>query len=142
MTKAGPKAALSLAACRRTPGRRASALCGVSSLGGPQTPSTKPPIPKPKNSYCSYYQIPFYFKLNRDLFKKELEEKGVITNISYKNPIHLMPAYKNLGYKKGDLPITEYHCEHTISLPIFDYMPIEFVNKKIKQVNEICDSYE
>ncbi len=100
------------------------------------------PIPKPKNSFCSYYQIPFYFKINRDLFKKELEEKGVIANISYKNPIHLMPAYKNLGYKKGDLPITEYHCEHTISLPIFDYMPIEFVNKIIKQVNEICVSYE
>ena len=99
------------------------------------------PIPKPANSRCSNYLIPFYFKKNRDLFKKELETHGVNTNVSYKIPIHLMPAYKDLGYKIGDLPNTEYHCAHNISLPIFDYIPIELAYKIIETVNKVCESY-
>ena len=100
------------------------------------------PIPKPENSLCSNYLMPFYFKNDRDLFKKILEENGIITNISYKTPIHLMPAYKNLGYKKGDLPITEKHCNQNISLPIFDYMPMELVSDIIKKVNLVLNMFD
>ncbi len=100
------------------------------------------PIPRPENSRCSNYLIPFYFKKNRDLFKKELEKNGVMTNVSYKVPIHLMPAYINLGYKMGDLPFTEIHCDQNISLPIFDYMPLEIVNKIIEKVNIVLDMFE
>ena len=99
------------------------------------------PIPHPSNSNCSYYLIPFYFKKNRDLFQKDLEKMGILTNVSYRTPIHLMPAYKKLGYALGDLPNTEYHCDHIISLPIFDYMPLEFVYKIIEKVNLICASH-
>ena len=53
-----------------------------------------------------------------------------------------MPAYKNLGYKKGDLPTTEYHCDHTISLPVFDYMPQNLVDETVKKINQICKNYE
>ena len=100
------------------------------------------PIPQPNNSSCSYYQIPFYFKKNRDSFLKDLELNGVKANVCYKTPIHLMPAYKNLGYKKGDLPITEFHCDHTISLPVFDYMPQNLVDETIEKINQICKNYE
>ena len=84
----------------------------------------------------------FYFKENRDLFVKELKANGIIANVCYKYPIHLMPAYKNLGYEKGDLPITEYHCDHTISLPVFDYMPYNLAEEVVEKVNKICDSYQ
>ena len=100
------------------------------------------PIPTPDNSSCSYYQIPFYFKKDRNLFLKDLESNGVIAKVCYKYPIHLMPAYKNLGYKKGDLPTTEYHCDHTISLPVFDYMPQNLVDETVKKINQICKNYE
>ncbi len=56
---------------------------------------------------------------NRDLFKTELQRLGVNTIIYYPIPIHLQPAYKELGYKKGSLPITEKVCNQVISLPIF-----------------------
>ena len=56
---------------------------------------------------------------NRDLFKTELQRLGVNTIIYYPIPIHLQPAYKELGYKEGALPITEKVCNQVISLPIF-----------------------
>ncbi len=56
---------------------------------------------------------------NRDLFKTELQRLGVNTIIYYPIPIHLQPAYKDLGYKAGSLPITEKVCNQVISLPIF-----------------------
>ena len=99
-------------------------------------------IPRPENSRCSNYLMPFYFTSDRDLFKKLLEDKGILTNVSYKTPIHLMPAYTKLGYKKGDLPVTENHCNNVISLPIFDYMPLELVDEIIEKVNIILDMFE
>ena len=56
---------------------------------------------------------------NRDLFKTELQRLGVKTIIYYPIPIHLQPAYQELGYKKGSLPVTEKICNQVISLPIF-----------------------
>ena len=56
---------------------------------------------------------------NRDLFKTELKRLGVNTIIYYPIPIHLQPAYKELGYKVGSLPVTEKICNQVISLPIF-----------------------
>ena len=75
--------------------------------------------------------------LSRDLFKTELQRLGVSTIIYYPIPIHLQPAYKTLGYKKGSLPITEKVCSQVISLPIFpELKSIEqaYVIDKIKEI--------
>ena len=84
----------------------------------------------------SSYLIPFVYTGNRDTYVKKLSEKGVGTNISYKHPIHLMQAYKYLGYKKGDLPKTEYLCEHIISFPIYDYIDFKDTHKIVNMINE------
>ncbi|MBO8219516.1 DegT/DnrJ/EryC1/StrS family aminotransferase [Prochlorococcus marinus] len=99
------------------------------------------PIPIPKYSNCSFYLIPFYFAKNRDDFQEKLKNAGVGTNVSYRNPIHLMKAYRDLGYKKGDLPKTELFCKHNISLPIFDLMPIETTYEVVNRVSKVLDSY-
>jgi len=75
--------------------------------------------------------------LGRDLFKTELQGLGVNTIIYYPIPIHLQPAYKELGYKEGSLPITEKVCNQVISLPIFpELKSIEqsYVIDKIKEI--------
>ena len=64
---------------------------------------------------------------NRDLFKNELQRLGVNTIIYYPIPIHLQPAYKELGYDEGSLPITEKVCNQVISLPIFP--ELEFIQQ-------------
>ncbi len=57
--------------------------------------------------------------LSRDELKKRLSDFGINTIIYYPIPIHLQAAYKELGYLKGSLPITEKLCDEVLSLPIF-----------------------
>ena len=79
----------------------------------------------------------FLSNLSRDLFKTELQGLGVNTIIYYPIPIHLQPAYKELGYKEGSLPVTEKVCSQVISLPIFpELKSVEqtYVIDKIKEI--------
>ncbi len=74
---------------------------------------------------------------NRDLFKTELHRLGINTIIYYPIPIHLQPAYKDLGYKEGSLPVTEKVCTQVISLPIFPELKSihqSYVIDKIKEI--------
>ena len=95
------------------------------------------PLPKPKNARTSNYLLPFIFNGNREKFLEKLSQENIGVNISYKHPIHTMPAYKNLGYKKGDFKKAEFICDHIVSLPICDYLPKEVVYQVIKSINLI-----
>lgn len=73
----------------------------------------------------------------RDRILKELKNNGILLNISYPYEIHLMNGYKNLGYKKGDLPITEKFSKELFSLPMYPSLTeleIEYVINTLKKV--------
>jgi dTDP-4-amino-4,6-dideoxygalactose transaminase len=55
----------------------------------------------------------------RDWLKQQLQDAGITTIIYYPIPIHRQPAYAQLGYGPGSLPITERLCSEVLSLPIF-----------------------
>ena len=55
----------------------------------------------------------------RDQLRAYLADRGVETGIHYPVPIHLQRAYDDLGYRPGDLPITEEACARVLSLPMF-----------------------
>lgn len=55
----------------------------------------------------------------RTALQKYLEASGIHTGIHYPIPIHLQPAYEDLGYGKGDFPHTERLAERMLSLPMF-----------------------
>src|SRR4030042_1430182 len=55
----------------------------------------------------------------RDALQVFLEKKGIQTLIHYPVPIHLQKAYKDLGYRHGDLPLTEQCSLEILSLPFF-----------------------
>lgn len=56
---------------------------------------------------------------DRESLMDYLKEKGIATGLHYPIPIHLQPAYAELGYERGDFPITEAYAETILSLPIF-----------------------
>ena len=66
-----------------------------------------------------------------------LNNAGVMTNIHYPVPVHLQPAYADLGYKKGDLPQTETLADQTLSLPIFPELGDHNLIKVIQAVNAV-----
>ena len=65
---------------------------------------------------------------NRDGLKDYLKEQGVSTKIHYPVPIHLQPAARGLGYKRGDFPAAEKQSEKILSLPIHSGLEEEQVN--------------
>jgi dTDP-4-amino-4,6-dideoxygalactose transaminase len=55
----------------------------------------------------------------RDRVRAELHGAGIQTGIHYPIPVHLQPAYANLGYGRGDFPVSERAADQVLSLPLY-----------------------
>ena len=54
-----------------------------------------------------------------------LHAKGILCGTYYPVPLHLQGAFARLGYKEGDLPITEALCKETFAIPVYPELYIE-----------------
>ena len=55
----------------------------------------------------------------RERVRSGLQDAGIETAVHYPVPVHLQKAYAHLGYRTGDLPVTEMLCQQCVSLPIY-----------------------
>ena len=55
----------------------------------------------------------------RDALKQHLAERGIGTGVHYPVPIHLQEASAFMGYRAGDLPVTERLAGEVLSLPMY-----------------------
>ena len=72
---------------------------------------------------------------DREAMVAKLTAKGVPTAVHYPVPLHLQEAFKNLGYHKGDFPISEAVSLEIMSLPMSPYLTEEqqdFIVQAIK----------
>jgi dTDP-4-amino-4,6-dideoxygalactose transaminase len=56
---------------------------------------------------------------NREKWQAALQQRGIATGIHYPTPVHLLPAYADLGYKKGAFPNSEKAANEVLSLPMY-----------------------
>jgi len=77
--------------------------------------------------YCYAIRVPGG---RRDALRAYLTERGIGTQIHYPVPIHMQEAAQFLGYRKGDLPVTEKVAGEVLSLPMF----AELTNAQIDRV--------
>jgi dTDP-4-amino-4,6-dideoxygalactose transaminase len=68
----------------------------------------------------------------RDKLRRYLTDRQVETAVHYPIPPHLQECFKDLGYKKGDYPITEAIADTALSLPLWPGLEAE-------QVEYVCD---
>jgi len=78
----------------------------------------------------------------RDWLQTQLREAGVNTIIYYPIPIHRQPAYGQLGYGPGSLPVTERLCAEVLSLPIFPELKPEQQDKVITVLQRLVGCRE
>lgn len=58
----------------------------------------------------------------RDALLAFLTKRGIEAKIHYPVPVHLQPAAKALGYKRGSFPICEADCKKLITLPAHQHL--------------------
>lgn len=72
----------------------------------------------------------------REALQAHLAEAGVATGIHYPIPIHLQPAYADLGYQPGDFPVTEAYASEILSLPMYPGLTDAMVAYVANQIEE------
>lgn len=72
----------------------------------------------------------------RDALQSHLQQAEVACGIHYPIPIHLQPAFANLGYKKGDLPVTEKVADEILSLPMYPELKGEQIEYVVQAIRE------
>ncbi len=72
----------------------------------------------------------------RDELVAYLKTRGIGTMIQYPHTIHLQPAYANLGYRAGSLPVSERLAREIVSLPLYPELALEAVRGVAQAVNE------
>jgi dTDP-4-amino-4,6-dideoxygalactose transaminase len=97
-----------------TEARRAAAACYDKLLA-------KASVPTPvQMSYARHvYHIYAIRTSSRESWQESLQGKGIHTGIHYPTPVHLLPAYTDLGYRAGDFPHSERAAKEVLSLPLF-----------------------
>jgi dTDP-4-amino-4,6-dideoxygalactose transaminase len=72
----------------------------------------------------------------RDDLRKYLGERGIGTQIHYPVPIHLQQSAEFLGYRKGDLPITERLASEVLSLPMYPELTDDQLDRVTAAIRE------
>ena len=66
----------------------------------------------------------------REALQAALRNDGIATGLHYPIPVHLQPAYADLGYRAGAFPVAERAAAQVLSLPVFP----EMTDGQIEQV--------
>jgi dTDP-4-amino-4,6-dideoxygalactose transaminase len=71
---------------------------------------------------------------DRDSLQSSLSVDGIQTATHYPIPVHLQPAYSDLGYRAGDFPHSERAAREVLSLPIYPELSPQGVSKVVASI--------
>ena len=86
---------------------------------GRQLADTAARLPRERRDIRHVYHLYVVRLQQRDAWRDRLTEAGVQTGVHYPIPVHLQPAYRDLGYSAGDFPVCEQASREVLSLPMF-----------------------
>ena len=66
---------------------------------------------------------------DRDGLQKALLAEGIQTAVHYAEPVHVQPAYGDLGYARGAFPQAESAASEVLSLPMYPEMSEEQIQR-------------
>lgn len=75
-------------------------------------------LPVSREEKAHVYHLYVVRVKDRDGLKKHFGERNIQCGIHYPTPLHLLPAYADLGYKEGRFPVAEKMAPEIISLPM------------------------
>ena len=96
--------------------------------------------PAPPANFRHVYHVYAIEVDRRDDVQKKLQASGIATGIHYPIPVHLQTAYRDLGYRAGDLPVTEALAKCFLSLPIYPELEAVQVTEVVEALAEAVPS--
>jgi UDP-4-amino-4,6-dideoxy-N-acetyl-beta-L-altrosamine transaminase len=69
---------------------------------------------------------------------QHLKTNNVFAQVHY-IPVHLMPYYKQFGWKRGDFPHSEKYYENCLSIPMYPSLKDEEIAYVIEKINEFIN---
>lgn len=76
-------------------------------------------LPDEGRDLAAVYHLFVVRSRERDALQEHMHRRDVATGIHYPVPLHMQPAFANLGYRKGDFPEAEKAAERVLSLPMY-----------------------
>jgi UDP-2-acetamido-2-deoxy-ribo-hexuluronate aminotransferase len=73
---------------------------------------------------------------NREALMKHLADKGIPSMIYYPVPLHVQQAFRYLGYREPDFPVTRELCGSVLSLPMHTELDEEQLQHITKTITE------
>jgi len=89
--------------------------------------STVAAVPRERPGSRHVYHVYAVRVQQRDSWRARFTEAGIQTGVHYPIPVHLQPAYGDLGYGAGDFPVAEQVANEVLSLPMFPELTLEQV---------------
>ena len=93
-----------------------------------------PVVPIGSRSAWAQYSL---LSHRRDFIREELGKAGIPTVIYYPTPLHLQPAFAELGHKEGDFPVSESVSRRIFSLPMSPYLTERQTQKIIRVLRDL-----
>jgi dTDP-4-amino-4,6-dideoxygalactose transaminase len=74
----------------------------------------------------------------RGACQEALHARSIDTRIHYPTPVHLLPAYADLGYRAGQFPHSERAADEVLSLPMFPELTADQTDTVARAVFEFA----
>jgi len=75
----------------------------------------------------------------RDALREFMTKNEIGTEIYYPVPFHLQECFADLGYKKGDFPVSEFSANTSIALPIYPELSDEQLQYVVTTIKKFFD---
>jgi dTDP-4-amino-4,6-dideoxygalactose transaminase len=85
--------------------------------------------------YHTYHQYVIRAK-SRDKLQAHLKTKGVGTSVFYPLSLHEQQCFADLGYKRGDFPVSEKAAREVLALPIYPELSAEQQDHIVESIKE------
>ena len=95
-----------------------------SNLGLPQTADYADPV----------WHLYVVETADRVGLQRRMDDQGIAHGIHYPIPVHLQEAFRDLGHRRGDFPVSEALADRILSLPMFPEITSEEIERAAREV--------